>query len=105
MIIVSTEEVAGREIKKQLGIARGNTVRARNIGSDIGASLKSLVGGKIGGYVKVLTQAREEVTAEMIRDAQDRGADAIVNVRYTTSQVMQGAAEVMVYGTAVTLGK
>lgn len=103
MIIVTIEDVPGRNIVDQLGVVRGNTVRARNIGSDIGASLKSLVGGKIGGYVKVLTKAREEATEEMIEEARELNADAIVNVRYATSQVMQGAAEVLVYGTAVKL--
>ena len=103
MIIVNTDSVTGREVSKQLGVVRGNTVRARNIGSDIGASLKSLVGGKIGGYVKVLNQAREEATEEMAAEARKLNADAIVNVRYATSQVMQGAAEVLVYGTAVKL--
>jgi uncharacterized protein YbjQ (UPF0145 family) len=78
-------------------------VRARHIGSDIGAGLKSLVGGKIGGYIKVMTQARNEATEEMLKEAENLEADAVVNIRYATSQVMPQAAEILAYGTAVKL--
>ena len=78
-------------------------MRARHIGSDIGAGLKSLVGGKIGGYIKVMTQARNEATEEMLKEAENLEADAVVNIRYATSQVMPQAAEILAYGTAVKL--
>ncbi|MEX2369135.1 MAG: YbjQ family protein [Candidatus Paceibacterota bacterium] len=103
MITTTTETIAGKRIVKHLGMVRGNTVRARHIGSDIGAGLKSLVGGKIGGYIKVMTQARDEATDEMLKDAERLGADAVVNIRYATSQVMPQAAEILAYGTAVKL--
>lgn len=103
IILTNTETVAGKKVLKHLGLVRGNTVRARNIGSDIGAGLKSLVGGKIGGYIKVMTQARDEATEEMLKEAEKLGADAVVNVRYATSQVMPQAAEILAYGTAVKL--
>lgn len=103
ILITTTETVAGREVAETLGMVRGNTIRARHLGSDIGAGLKSLVGGEIRGYVKALSDAREEAVTRMINDAESRGADAIVAVRFTTSQVMGGAAEIMAYGTAVKL--
>ncbi|KPK84565.1 MAG: hypothetical protein AMS27_09535 [Bacteroides sp. SM23_62_1] len=103
MIVVSTETVSGKVIKETLGIARGSTVRARNIGRDIFAGLKNLVGGEISEYTKLLADAREEAIARMIRDAERLGADAVVNLRFTTSMVMQGCSEIMAYGTAVKL--
>ncbi|MEX0672754.1 MAG: heavy metal-binding domain-containing protein [Candidatus Paceibacterota bacterium] len=103
MIITSTESLPGKEISEILGLVRGNTIRARHLGSDIGASLKSLVGGEIKGYVKVMTDSREKAVERMLDEARVLGADAIVATRFTTSQVMDGAAEIMVYGTAVTL--
>lgn len=105
IITTNTETIPGREITEQLGLVRGNTVRARHIGSDIGASLKSLVGGEIKGYVKVMTQARNEATEEMLSEAKELGADAVVNVRYATSQVMPQAAEILAYGTAVKIAQ
>lgn len=103
MIYVTTELIAGREIVESLGIVRGSTVRARNIGRDIFAGLKNIVGGEISEYTKLLADSREEALSRMLKDAQRVGADAVVNVRFTTSQVMQGAAEIMAYGTAVKL--
>lgn len=103
IIITSTESLPGKEISEILGLVRGNTIRARHLGSDIGASLKSLVGGEIKGYVKVMTDSREKAVERMLDEARVLGADAIVATRFTTSQVMDGAAEIMVYGTAVTL--
>ena len=103
MITTNTEKVAGKRIVKHLGLVRGNTVRARHIGSDIGASLKSIIGGKIGGYVKAMTKAREEASSEMLKEAKELGADGVVNIRYATSQVMPSAAEILAYGTAVKL--
>ncbi len=101
MIYVTTATVPGKEIAETLGTVRGSTVRARNIGRDIFAGLKNIVGGEISEYTKLLADAREQAIKRMIDDAQRLGADAIVNVRFTTSQVMQGAAEMLAYGTAV----
>jgi uncharacterized protein YbjQ (UPF0145 family) len=101
MIIVNTETIPGKEIKEALGIARGSTVRARHLGKDIFAGLKNLVGGEISEYTKLLADAREEAFARMINDAEEMGADAIVNVRFSTSQVMSGSSEILAYGTAV----
>ncbi len=103
MIITNTETVPNREITQVLGIARGSTVRARNVGRDIFAGLKNIVGGEIEEYTKLQAQSREQAMQRMIQDAQRLGADAIVNVRLTTSMVMQGASEILAYGTAVKL--
>jgi len=101
MIYVTTATISGKELSESLGIVRGSTVRARNIGRDVFAGLKSLVGGEISEYTQLLAQAREQAIQRMLEDAQRVGADAVVNVRFNTSQVMQGAAEILVYGTAV----
>ncbi len=103
MILVNTDYIAGKEISETLGIARGSTVRARNIGRDIFAGLKNLVGGEIEEYTKLQAHAREQAMERMVQDAEKMGADAIVNVRLTTAMVMQGAAEMLAYGTAVKL--
>ena len=103
MIISTTEKVPGKEFSEILGIARGSTVRARNIGRDIFAALKNIIGGEIEEYTKLQAQSREQAMQRMIKDAQNLGADAIVNVRLTTSMVMQGASEILAYGTAVKL--
>ena len=103
MIISTTEKVPGKEISEILGIARGSTVRARNIGRDIFAALKNIIGGEIEEYTKLQAQSREQAMQRMIKDAQNLDADAIVNVRLTTSMVMQGASEILAYGTAVKL--
>lgn len=103
MIFVTTDKVEGREITESLGTVRGSTVRARNIGRDVFAGLKNLVGGEISEYTKLLADAREQAIQRMLADAQRLGADAVVNVRFTTSQVMQGAAEMLAYGTGVKL--
>ncbi|MBL7113317.1 MAG: YbjQ family protein [Bacteroidales bacterium] len=101
MITVNTPTVPGKEIKEALGIARGSTVRARHLGKDIFAGLKNLVGGEISEYTKLLADAREEAFSRLIQDAEKMGADAIVNLRFTTSQVMSGCSEILAYGTAV----
>ena len=101
MIVTTTEQVPNKEIKEILGIARGSTVRARSIGRDIFAGLKNIVGGEIDEYTKLQAQSREQALQRMQQDAQRLGADAIVNVRITTSMVMQGASEILAYGTAV----
>lgn len=103
MIYVTTEQVFGREITASLGTVRGSTVRARNIGRDFFAGLKNIIGGEISEYTKLLAQSREQAIKRMLDDAESLGADAVVNVRFTTSQVMQGAAEMLAYGTAVKL--
>lgn len=103
MIIATTETIAGKEIVEVLGLVRGNTIRARHIGSDIVAGLKGVVGGEIKSYVIAMTEAREEALQRMVQEAEAVGADAIVTVRFSTSNVMAGAAEVLAYGTAVKL--
>ena len=103
MLIVSTETIPGREVSETLGVARGSTVRARNIGRDIFAGLKNIVGGEISEYTKLLAEAREQAIERMVTDAKRLGADAIVNVRFMTSAVMAGASEMLAYGTAVKL--
>lgn len=103
MIITSTDFVPGREITEVLDIARGSTVRARNIGRDIFAGLKNIVGGEIKEYTELMAQAREHAIDRMIADAEELGADAVINVRFMTSAVMQGMSEILAYGTAVKL--
>ncbi|NNC70340.1 MAG: YbjQ family protein [Flavobacteriaceae bacterium] len=103
MIISTTDTIPNREIKEILGVARGSTVRARNIGRDFFAGLKNIVGGEIEEYTKLQAHAREQAMQRMIADAQKLGADAVLNVRLTTAMVMQGAAEILAYGTAVKL--
>ena len=103
MITTTTDFIPDQEISDILGIARGSTVRARNIGNDIFAGLKNIVGGEIDEYTKLQAQSREQALQRMIDDAQRMGADAVLNVRFTTSMVMQGAAEILAYGTAVKL--
>lgn len=103
MIISTTEKIPNREITQILGISRGSTVRARNIGRDIFAGLKNIVGGEIEEYTKLQAESREQAMQRMILDAEKMGADAIVNVRFSTSMIMQGAAEILAYGTAVKL--
>ena len=103
MIITTTDFIPDREISEILGIARGSTVRTRNIGRDIFAGLKNIVGGEIGEYTKLQAESREQALQRMIEDAEQLNADAIINVRLATSMVMQGAAEILAYGTAVKL--
>ena len=101
MILTTTEQIPGKEITEILGIARGSTVRARNIGRDIFAALKNVVGGEISEYTQLQADSREQALQRMIQDAERLGADAVVNVRLATSMVTQGAAEILAYGTAV----
>lgn len=101
MIVTNTEAIPNKEIVEILGIARGSTVRARNIGRDIFAGLKNIVGGEISEYTKLQAQSREEALQRVIKDAESLGADAIVNLRFSTSTIMQGASEILAYGTAV----
>jgi len=103
MIITTTETVPNKEVEQILGIARGSTVRARSIGRDIMAGFKNIVGGEIEEYTKLQAQAREQAMQRMAADAKKLGADAILSVRITTSMIMQGASEILAYGTAVKL--
>jgi len=103
MITSTIDKVPNREIVEILGIARGSTVRARNVGRDIFAGLKNIVGGEIDEYTQLLAQSREQAMQRMILDANRLNADAIINIRFTTSMVMQGTAEILAYGTAVKL--
>ena len=103
MIITTTESIPDKKIVEILGIARGSTIRARNVGRDIMAGLKNIVGGEIEEYTKLQAESREQAIQRMVKDAEKLGADAIVNVRLTTSVVMQRAAEILAYGTAVKL--
>jgi uncharacterized protein YbjQ (UPF0145 family) len=101
MIIVNTETIPGKKIIEVKGLVQGNTVRAKHVGKDIAASFKNLVGGELKGYTELLTEARREATSRMMAQAQELGANAIVNVRFATSAITAGAAEIMAYGTAV----
>lgn len=103
MIISTTETIGGRQITETIGIARGNTIRARHVGTDIIASLRNLVGGEVGEYTKLMAEAREQAIDRMMADANNMGADAVVCVRFSTSMVAQGAAEILAVGTAVKL--
>lgn len=103
MIVTTTEFVPGYEIEEVLGVVFGNTVRAKHIGKDILAGLKNIVGGEIEEYTEMLRDARTEALNRMVNEAKKLGADAVVNVRFTTSQTMAGAAELPAYGTAVKL--
>jgi uncharacterized protein YbjQ (UPF0145 family) len=103
MIIVTTETIAGRVIKESLGIARGSTVRAKHIGKDIFAGLKNIIGGEITEYTGLLADAREQALNRLIKDAEKMGADAVVNIRFSTSSISDGAAEILAFGTAVKL--
>ena len=101
IITTTTSELPGKKITQILGVVKGNTIRARHIGRDIGAGLKTLIGGEIKGYTQMTIQAREEAFNRMVNEAVELKADAIINIRFTTSVVMQGAAEMLAYGTAV----
>jgi len=103
VIVSTTQDIPGREITEVLGIARGNSVRARHAGRDIMAALRNLVGGEIAEYAKLQAETREMATRRMIEFAESSGADAVVNVRYTTSMIASGASEILAYGTAVKL--
>ncbi|MGE3726656.1 MAG: YbjQ family protein [Candidatus Sericytochromatia bacterium] len=104
MILTNTENILGKEIVEMYGVVNGSTVRAKHVGRDLMASLKNIVGGELKGYTELLQEARDEATQRMIAQARQLGANAIVNIRYSTSSVAQGAAEIYVYGTAVKVG-
>ncbi len=103
MIVTNTENIPGKRVASILGVVKGNTIRARHLGKDILAFLKSLVGGEIEEYTKLIAEAREQSIDRMIANAEELGANAIVNVRFTTSYIMQNASEILAYGTAVVI--
>jgi len=103
MIVVNTETIPGQRVVKVLGLVQGNTVRAKHLGRDIGAGLKNLVGGEIKSYTELLTEARREAVERMMAQAQQLGANAVLCVRFSTSAVTAGAAELYAYGTAATV--
>ncbi len=103
MIVTTTNTIPGKQVKEILGVSRGSTVRARNIGRDILAGLKNIIGGEIGGYTKLQADAREQAMQRMMQDAERLGADAVIGVRMHTSMIMTSASEMLVYGTAVKL--
>jgi len=103
IIVTTANEIPGKKVVKVLGVVRGNTVRARNIGRDIGAGLKNLIGGEIKTYTEMTVHSRDEAFNRMVNDAVKLGADAIIGMRFSTSMIMQGASEMLAYGTAVKL--
>lgn len=100
MILVNTDFISGKELKT-ISLVKGSTIRAKHLGKDILSGLKTLVGGELTAYVEMINESRAIATKRAVEEAEKLGADAIINVRYATSAVMQGAAEIMVYGTAV----
>lgn len=103
MIITTTEQIEGKKIKKTIGMVKGSTIRAKHLGKDIMAAFRGMAGGEITEYTKMMAEAREEAIQRMIEDAERQGANAIISVRFTTSMIMQNAAEVLAYGTGVVL--
>ena len=101
LILTNTETIPGREIVKHLGLVQGSTVRSKHLGRDIMAGLKNIVGGELKGYTELLSDAREEATRRMCEEAKLMGANAVVNIRFSTSSVTAGASELYAYGTAV----
>ena len=101
MIIVTTDQIAGKKIAKTIGMVKGNTIRARHIGRDIMAGLRGMVGGEITEYTKMMAESREQAIERMIEDAKSQGANAIIGMRFATSMVMQNASEILAFGTGV----
>ena len=101
MIITTAETIEGKNVVKTIGLTKGSTIRARHVGRDIMAGLRGMVGGEITDYTKMMAESREQAIQRMVEDAEKQGANAIVGVRFTTSMIMQNAAEVLAYGTGV----
>lgn len=101
MIVTTNSEIAGKRIVRTLGMVRGNTIRARNIGRDIMAVMRNIVGGEISEYTKLFAESREQAIDRMVEEAESLGANAVVEMRFATSMVMKAAAELLAYGTAV----
>ncbi|MEM9839231.1 MAG: YbjQ family protein [Pseudomonadota bacterium] len=104
MLVTTTEHNIGREVTETIGLVRGNVIRAKHIGNDIIAGLRNLVGGEVNEYTKMMAEAREQAMDRMIAHAESLGADGVIGVRFTTSTITQGAAEILAFGTAVKLG-
>ena len=105
MIITTSQEIPGKKVSKTLGIVTGSTIRAKNIGKDIVAGFRNIVGGEIKEYTEMLTEARKEAFQRMEQNAKEVGADAVIGMRFTTSMISRNASEILAYGTAVKLGK
>ncbi|MFB4169641.1 YbjQ family protein [Virgibacillus sp. JSM 102003] len=105
MMLVNTETIPGYEITDVKGMVKGNVVRAKHIGKDFVAGFRNIVGGEVKEYTEMLTESRQRATERMVKEAENSGADAVVNVRFVTSQIANGAAELLVYGTAVSIQK
>ncbi len=105
MIVVTTPDIPGRQIDRVLGLVRGNTIRGRHVGRDIQAVFRNIAGGEIREYTKMMAEAREQAIDRMVEEAEALGADAVIAVRFQTCEVMKGAAEMLCYGTAVTLSQ
>ena len=103
MIVTTSDRVQGREVSQTIGLVKGSTIRARHLGKDIIAGFRGMVGGEITEYTKMMAEAREEAIQRMIEDAEKKGANAVVGMRFATSMIMQNAAEVLAYGTGVVL--
>ena len=101
MIITTSDQVEGKKITKTIGLVRGSTIRARHVGRDIMAGLRSLVGGEITDYTKMMAEAREQAIQRMVEDAEKKGANAVVGMKFTTSMIMSNASEILAYGTGV----
>jgi uncharacterized protein YbjQ (UPF0145 family) len=104
MIVTTSGQVEGKSITKTIGLVKGSTIRARHLGKDIMAGFRGMVGGEITEYTKMMAEAREEAIKRMVEDAEKQGANAIISMRFSTSMIMQNAAEVLAYGTGVILG-
>ena len=104
MIITTSGQIEGKKITKTVGLVKGSTIRAKHLGKDIIASLRGLAGGEITEYTRMMAEAREQAIQRMVEDAEGKGANAIVSMRFTTSMVMQNAAEILAYGTGVVVG-
>ncbi len=105
MIITTSDQVEGKKVTKTIGLVRGSTIRARHVGRDIMAGLRSLVGGEIVDYTKMMAEAREQAIQRMVEDAEKQGANAIVGMKFTTSMIMSNASEILAYGTGVVVGE
>jgi len=103
MLLSNLEVVPGRRVVKHLGLVQGSTVRAKHVGKDLFAGLKNIIGGELKAYTELLQESREEAVARMVKQAEATGANAVLNIRFATSSITQGAAEILAYGTAVTL--
>ncbi len=103
MIITTSEQIEGKKILRTIGLVKGSTIRARHLGRDIMAGLRAMVGGEVAEYTKMMAEAREQALQRMVEDAEEKGANAIVSLRFTTSMIMSGASEILAYGTGVVL--